>query len=173
MVPENRKEEGVFLRLDVRDNLTMAHLRNLANPLRFIDRRRATEAAGRYVSELAIKTPSLGQITQNLSGGNQQKTIIGRWLMRGPRILFLDEPTHGIDVGAKAEIYRIIDAISRQGVSIVLLSSELPEVLNLCDRIMVMHRGQIRGVLAHDEADQVSIMSLTLEKHRRSVSTGP
>ena len=171
MVPENRKEQGVFLRLDVLDNLTMAHLRKLASPLRFVDRRRAVEAAGRYVSELSIKTPSLGQLAQNLSGGNQQKTIIGRWLMHGPRILFLDEPTHGIDVGAKAEIYRIIDDISRQGVSVVLLSSELPEVLNLCDRIMVMHRGEIRGVLAHDEADQVSIMSLTLEKHRRNVSS--
>jgi ABC-type sugar transport system ATPase subunit len=173
MVPENRKEQGVFLRLDVLDNLTMAHLRNLASPLRFVDRRRATEAAGRYVSDLSIKTPSLGQLAQNLSGGNQQKTIIGRWLMHGPRILFLDEPTHGIDVGAKAEIYRIIDAISKQGVSIILLSSELPEVLNLCDRIMVMHRGQIRGVLAHHEADQVSIMSLTLDKHGRTVSSRP
>jgi ABC-type sugar transport system ATPase subunit len=173
MVPENRKEQGVFLRLDVLDNLTMAHLRSLANPLRFVDRRRATDAARRYVSELSIKTPSLGQLAQNLSGGNQQKTIIGRWLMHGPRILFLDEPTHGIDVGAKAEIYRIVDAISRQGVSIILLSSELPEVLNLCDRIMVMHRGQIRGVLAHHEADQVSIMSLTLDKHGRTVSSRP
>jgi ABC-type sugar transport system ATPase subunit len=172
MVPENRKEQGVFLRLSVLDNLTMAHLRTLAGPLGLVDRRRAAEAAGRYVSELAIKTPSLGQLAQNLSGGNQQKAVIGRWLMHGPRILFLDEPTHGIDVGAKAEIYRIIDAISRQGVSVVLLSSELPEVLNLCDRIMVMHRGEIRGVLAHHEADQVSIMRLTLEKHRRNVSSG-
>ncbi|HVO20398.1 MAG TPA: sugar ABC transporter ATP-binding protein [Anaeromyxobacter sp.] len=170
MVPENRKEEGMFLRLSVLDNLTMAHLRRLAGPLGFVSSRHATGAAGRYVSELSIKTPSLAQIAQNLSGGNQQKTIIGRWLMRGPRILFLDEPTHGIDVGAKAEIYRIIDDISRQGVSIVLLSSELPEVLNLCDRIMVMHRGEIRGVLAHHEADQVAIMRLTLDKHRRTDS---
>jgi ABC-type sugar transport system ATPase subunit len=172
MVPEDRKEQGVFLRLDVLDNLVMAHLRKLANPLGFVNRRRATEAAAGYVSDLSIKTPSLGQLAQNLSGGNQQKTIIGRWLMHGPRILFLDEPTHGIDVGAKAEIYRIIDTISRQGVSVILLSSELPEVLNLCDRIMVMHRGEIRGVLPHHEADQVSIMSLTLEMHRRNVSSG-
>ena len=171
MVPEDRKEQGVFLRLDVLDNLVMVHLPKLANPFGFVNRRRATEAAGGYVSDLSIKTPSLGQLAQNLSGGNQQKTIIGRWLMHGPRILFLDEPTHGIDVGAKAEIYRIIDTISRQGVSVILLSSELPEVLNLCDRIMVMHRGEIRGVLPHHEADQVSIMSLTLEMHRRNVSS--
>jgi ABC-type sugar transport system ATPase subunit len=164
MVPENRKEQGMFLRLSVLDNMTMVHLRKLANRLLLVDRARAARAAGSYVTELAIKTPSLGQISQNLSGGNQQKTIIARWLMHGPRILFLDEPTHGIDVGAKAEIYRIIDALSKQGVSVILLSSELPEVLNLCDRIMVMHRGEIRGVLAHHEADQVRIMSFTLEK---------
>ena len=166
MVPENRKEQGMFLRLSVLDNMTMVHLRRLAGPLLFLKGRRAREAASKYVSELSIKTPSLGQVAQNLSGGNQQKTIIGRWLMHGPRILFLDEPTHGIDVGAKAEIYRIIDALSQQGVSIILLSSELPEVLNLCDRIMVMHRGEIRGVLAHDVADPVAIMSLTLEESR-------
>jgi ABC-type sugar transport system ATPase subunit len=164
MVPENRKEEGMFLRLSVLDNMTMVHLRKLANRLLMVDRRRAARTADGYVTELAIKTPSLAQIAQNLSGGNQQKTIIARWLMHGPRILFLDEPTHGIDVGAKAEIYRIIDALSKQGVSVILLSSELPEVLNLCDRIMVMHHGEIRGVLSHKEADQVRIMSFTLEQ---------
>ena len=164
MVPENRKEQGMFLRLSVLDNMTMVHLRELANRLLMVDRARAARTADGYVTELAIKTPSLAQIAQNLSGGNQQKTIIARWLMHGPRILFLDEPTHGIDVGAKAEIYRIIDALSKQGVSVILLSSELPEVLNLCDRIMVMHHGEIRGVLSHTEADQVRIMSFTLEQ---------
>ncbi len=164
MVPENRKELGMFLRLSVLDNMTMVHLRKLANGLTLVDRAKASETAGAYVKELSIKTPSLSQVAQNLSGGNQQKTIIARWLMHGPSILFLDEPTHGIDVGAKAEIYRIIDALSQRGVSVVLLSSELPEVLNLCDRIMVMHRGEIRGVLAHGEADQVKLMSMTLEQ---------
>jgi ABC-type sugar transport system ATPase subunit len=166
MVPENRKEDGMFLRLSVLDNMTMVHLRKLASRLLVVDRSRAARAASSYVSELAIKTPSLAQVSQNLSGGNQQKTIIARWLMHGPRILFLDEPTHGIDVGAKAEIYRIIDALSKEGVSIILLSSELPEVLNLCDRIMVMHHGEIRGTLAHQEADQFRIMSFTLEQRR-------
>jgi ABC-type sugar transport system ATPase subunit len=170
MVPENRKEQGMFLRLSVLDNMTMVHLRALANRLSFVNRGRASQVASRYVKELAIKTPSLSEVSQNLSGGNQQKTIIARWLMRGPRILFLDEPTHGIDIGAKAEIYRIIDDLSKQGVSVILLSSELPEVLNLCDRIMVMHGGRIRGVLAHDTASQVKIMSLTLEQSRTTVS---
>ena len=88
--------------------------------------------------------------------------------MHGPKILFLDEPTHGIDIGAKAEIYRLIDEMSKQGVAVVLLSSELPEVLNLCDRIMVMHHGEIKGILPHQEADQVKIMNLTLEEKAKT-----
>jgi ABC-type sugar transport system ATPase subunit len=168
MVPENRKEEGMFLRLSVMDNMTMVHLRALANWLQIINRKKVLKVANEYVKNLAIKTPSLSQISQNLSGGNQQKTVIARWLMHGPKILFLDEPTHGIDIGAKAEIYRIIDEMSKQGVSVILLSSELPEVLNLCDRIMVMHHGEIKGILSHKDADQVKIMNLTLEEKART-----
>jgi ABC-type sugar transport system ATPase subunit len=168
MVPEGRKEQGMFLKLSVLDNMTMVHLRELANRVLIIDKKKRESTANEYVDHLAIKTPSLAQIAQNLSGGNQQKTIIARWLMHEPHILFLDEPTHGIDVGAKVEIYRIIDNLSKNGVSIILVSSELPEVLNLCDRIMVMHHGEIRGILSHDEADQVKIMRLTLEEKKRT-----
>jgi ABC-type sugar transport system ATPase subunit len=121
-------------------------------------------ATQEYVQKLSIKTPSLRQIVNNLSGGNQQKAIVARWLMNNSRILLMDEPTHGIDIGAKAEIYHIIDELSKTGTSIILLSSELPEVLTLCDRIMVMHHGELRGVLSHEEADQVKILSFTLEK---------
>src|SRR5208283_2418610 len=106
--PEGRKEQGMFLKLSVLDNMTMVHLRELANRLTLIYRRKRERTAAEYVDHLSIKTPSLAQISQNLSGGNQQKTIIARWLMHRPRILFLDEPTHGIDVGAKMEIYHII-----------------------------------------------------------------
>lgn len=168
MVPEGRKEQGMFLKLSVLDNMTMVHLRELANWLFMINRTRRENAAAEYVDHLAIKTPSLVQISQNLSGGNQQKTIIARWLMHKPQILFLDEPTHGIDVGAKMEIYHIIDDLSKQGVSIILISSELPEVLNLCDRIMVMHHGEIRGILSHQEADQEKIMRFTLEEKSKT-----
>jgi ABC-type sugar transport system ATPase subunit len=163
MVPENRKEEGMFLRLSVLDNMIMVHLRALSNRLEIINRKKTIKIADDYVRDLSIKTPSLFQISQNLSGGNQQKTVIARWLMHEPKILFLDEPTHGIDVGAKAEIYRLIDEMSKQGVAVILLSSELPEVLNLCDRIMVMHHGEIKGILSHKDADQVKIMNMTLE----------
>ena len=166
MVPEGRKEQGMFLKLSVLDNMTMVHLRELANRLTLIYTRKRERTAAEYVDHLSIKTPSLAQISQNLSGGNQQKTIIARWLMHRPRILFLDEPTHGIDVGAKMEIYHIIDELSKNGVSMILISSELPEVLNLCDRIMVMHHGEIRGTLLHSEADQVKIMRFTLEDRK-------
>ena len=163
MVAENRKEQGMFLKLSVQDNMTIVHLKNLANALQFINKKKAREIANHYVKLLSIKTPSLKQIANNLSGGNQQKTILARWLMHEPKILFLDEPTHGIDVGAKAEIYHLIDDLSKMGVSIILLSSELPEVLTLCDRIMVMHHGMLKGILSHQEADQVKIMNFILE----------
>jgi ABC-type sugar transport system ATPase subunit len=163
MIPEGRKQQGMFLKLNVRDNMTMVHLKQLANRLTLIKKKEQRKIANKYIGELSIKTPSLEQISENLSGGNQQKTIVARWVMHKPQIFFLDEPTHGIDVGAKAEIYNIIDGLAKSGVSIVLLSSELPEVLTLCDRIMVMHHGEIKGVLSHQDADQVKIMSLTVE----------
>ena len=168
MVPENRKEQGMFLKLSVMDNMVMVHLRALSNMLELINKKKTQKISEKYLNDLAIKTPSLAQISQNLSGGNQQKTVIARWLMHSPKILFLDEPTHGIDIGAKAEIYRIIDEMSKRGVAVILLSSELPEVLNLCDRIMVMHHGEIKGILSHKDADQVRIMNLTLEEKQRT-----
>jgi ABC-type sugar transport system ATPase subunit len=171
MIPEGRKEQGMFLKLNVKDNMTMVHLKELANRLLLIKKKKQKKIANRYVDELSIKTPSLEQISENLSGGNQQKTIIARWIMHQPQIFFLDEPTHGIDVGAKVEIYHIIDNLAQSGVSIVLLSSELPEVLTLCDRIMVMHRGEIKGILSHEEADQVKIMNLTVEEREKTAQS--
>ncbi len=168
MIPEGRKEQGMFLKLTVKDNMTMVHLKQLAGRLTFIKKKRQRDIAKKYVDELAIKTPSLEQIAENLSGGNQQKTIIARWIMHEPQIFFLDEPTHGIDVGAKAEIYHFIDDLAKSGVSVLLLSSELPEVLTMCDRIMVMHHGEIKGILSHKEADQFKIMKLIIEDKEKS-----
>ncbi len=173
MVPEGRKEQGMFLKMNVLDNMTMVHLRQLTNRIGLLSRRRASEVAGKYLEDLSIKTPGLAQVSENLSGGNQQKTIIARWLMHEPKILFLDEPTHGIDIGAKMEIYNIISGLSQNGVSIVFLSSELPEVLNLCDRILVMHHGEIKGILSHQEADQVKIMSLILAGNDKPAQRQP
>ena len=164
LIPEGRKLQGLFLKMPVQDNIIMVYLKRLVNKLGLIKKGETHDLIMKYVNKLAIKTPSLSQIINNLSGGNQQKTIVARWLMNDPKILLMDEPTHGIDVGAKAEIYRIIDDLAKTGVSIILLSSEMPEVLSLCDRIMVMHHGELRGILSHEEADQVKIMSYTLEK---------
>src|SRR5690606_3361039 len=111
-----------------------------------------------FIHELAIKTPNPDQEVRNLSGGNQQKVLISRWLATNPRILILDEPTRGVDVGAKAEIYAIMNRLVKEGVSIILISSELPEVINMSDRIAVMYEGGIRPVLNRDEFSQETIM---------------
>jgi inositol transport system ATP-binding protein len=110
--------------------------------------------------KLKVKTPSLGETIQNLSGGNQQKVLIGRWLMLKPKILILDEPTRGIDVGAKAEIHRLVCELAGQGVAVLMISSEMPEVLGMSDRVMVMHEGRMTGILDRADADQVRIMQL-------------
>lgn len=163
LIPEGRKIQGLFLKMSVEDNMTMVYLKRLKSALGLLNKNKVKGISDEYVDKLNIKTPSLQQCVNNLSGGNQQKTIVARWLMNGPKILFMDEPTHGIDIGAKSEIYRIIDDLAKEGVSVILLSSELPEVLSICDRIMVMHHGELRGILMHDEADQVKIMSYTLD----------
>lgn len=113
-----------------------------------------------YVEKMSVKLASPEQKIVRLSGGNQQKVIIGRWLATDPKILILDEPTRGVDVGAKMEIYDIIDNLAKEGVSIIVVSSELPEVLGICDRIVVMGEGKIRGILDREEANQEKIMSL-------------
>ncbi len=159
LVPEGRKTQGLFLKLDVEQNMTIVKLKELKNALKLLVKKEEDAIAGEYVGKLAIKTPSLDQLIENLSGGNQQKTIIARWLMNSPRILFLDEPTQGIDVGAKSEIYRIINELSAAGVSIILVSSEMTELLALCDRIVVMCEGKITASLLNKEADQETIMT--------------
>jgi len=158
LVPEGRKEQGMFLKLDVKDNMTVVKRRKLTRGFSIINEKKLVEKTREYIHYLSIKTPKITQISTLLSGGNQQKTIIARWLMNDPNILFMDEPTHGIDIGAKAEIYKIIDELVGKGLSIILVSSELPEVLGLCDRVLVMHKVRIVKTLAHSEANEVSIM---------------
>ena len=158
LVPEGRKTQGLFLKLSVRENISLVRLPKLSK-LMFIRSRQEQESALEMKDKLRIKTPSIEQRIQFLSGGNQQKSIIARWLLNKPRILFLDEPTHGVDIGAKAEIYEIINKLANEGVSIILVSSELPEVLMLCDRVAVMYNGMITGILNKEDADQETIMS--------------
>ncbi|MDN3557836.1 sugar ABC transporter ATP-binding protein [Halomonas maura] len=160
LLTEDRKETGLFLGLSVLENMQMAVLRDGYTKGPFVEQHRLDHQCDEMTELLRVKTPSLEERIGNLSGGNQQKVLIGRWLMTKPRILILDEPTRGIDVGAKAEIHKLITKLAGEGVAVIMISSELPEVLGMSDRIMVMHEGRVTGFLDRDEANQVSIMEL-------------
>ncbi|HIP97703.1 MAG TPA: sugar ABC transporter ATP-binding protein [Anaerolineae bacterium] len=156
-VPEDRKEQGLFLGMAVRENITIGVLDRMSI-LGFLRFRELDHLAERYVQQLDIRTPSLRQRVRNLSGGNQQKVVIARWLTLHPKILILDEPTRGIDVGAKAEIHALMNRLAGEGVGIIMISSELPEILGISDRILVMRQGQIVGEFTRQEATQDAIM---------------
>jgi ribose transport system ATP-binding protein len=158
-VPENRKEQGLFLILAVRENVTAAGLERLCRLdfIRFGEERRVV---GALIGQLRVRTPSQEQEVQFLSGGNQQKVVLARWLALKPRVLLLDEPTRGIDVGAKAEIYALMGRLAREGVGILMISSELPEILGMSDRVLVVREGGIAGELARADATQEAIMHL-------------
>ncbi|MEY5098482.1 MAG: hypothetical protein RJA36_1201 [Pseudomonadota bacterium] len=158
---EDRKDTGCFLCLDIQDNMDLAVLnQRYVNRFGFVQRAALHEDCRKMSARLRVKTPSMEEVIQNLSGGNQQKVLVGRWLLTNPRILILDEPTRGIDVGAKAEIHRLVSELAGQGVAILMISSEMPEVLGMSDRIAVMHEGRITGILERADADQVRIMDL-------------
>jgi inositol transport system ATP-binding protein len=129
----------------------------------FVSESALTKVCEEMSSKLRVKTPNLSERIENLSGGNQQKVLIGRWLLTNPRILILDEPTRGIDVGAKAEIHRFVTELARDGVAVIMISSEMPEVLGMSDRIMVMHEGRVTGFLDRAEATQVKVMELAAQ----------
>ena len=156
-VPEERTTEGLFLGMAVRPNITISALDKVSR-LGFVNFREAVRLAQDYVSRLDIRTPSLRQKVRNLSGGNQQKVVLAKWLSLNPKVLILDEPTRGIDVGAKAEIHVLMSQLAKQGVGIIMISSELPEVLGISDRIMVMHEGRVAAEFQRDEASQDEIM---------------
>jgi len=157
---EDRKESGCFLILDIQANMQMAALRSGYVRHGFVEQGRLANACEAMRDSLSVKTPNMHEHIINLSGGNQQKVLIGRWLLTQPRILILDEPTRGIDVGAKAEIYRMISTLASQGVAIMMISSELPEILGMSDRVVVVRQGRIAGILDRAEADPVKIMEL-------------
>lgn len=158
---EDRKDTGCFLCLDIQDNMDLAVLNNrYVNKLGFVQSAVLAKDCIEMARRLRVKTPGMHEVIQNLSGGNQQKVLVGRWLLTNPSILILDEPTRGIDVGAKAEIHRLVSELAGQGVAILMISSEMPEVLGMSDRVAVMHEGRITGILDRKDADQVSVMSL-------------
>ncbi|MCX7029516.1 MAG: sugar ABC transporter ATP-binding protein [Spirochaetes bacterium] len=154
---EDRKRYGLAVNLSVRDNLAMATYDRFQRSL-FIQAKKVRQVAEDYVRKLNIRTPSLDQLLLNLSGGNQQKVVIAKWLIRRCEILIFDEPTRGIDVGAKSEIYTLMNELIREGKSIIMISSELPEILRMSDRIVVMSEGRLTGELPIEKANQEAIM---------------
>lgn len=159
LVPESRKEEGLYKVQSVRFNSTIEVLSQFIKSLR-VNLKKEEEITQKYIDMMATKTPSQEQVIGNLSGGNQQKVMIGRWLATDPKILILDEPTRGVDVGAKAEIYTIMNDLVKQGMSIIMISSELPEIINMSDRVYVMNEGRVTGCLDHESVTQEAIMQL-------------
>jgi rhamnose transport system ATP-binding protein len=156
---EDRRRLGLSMPQSVASNITLPAIDSYRTPFGLLDRRAEESVAGRYRDRLSIRTASLRTPVGNLSGGNQQKTMLARWLNVSPRILILDEPTRGIDVGAKADVHQLIDDLARDGVAVIVISSDLPEVLAMSDRIVVMREGRVRGVFTHDEADAERVMA--------------
>jgi ABC-type sugar transport system ATPase subunit len=158
MVPEDRKKLSLFMDQPIWFNMALAGLRGMRRGLA-IDRRRLNDTIKSFVGSLAIKTRSTDEPVRNLSGGNQQKTVLARWLALAPKVLILDEPTHGIDVGAKSEVYELIRRLARTGIAIALISSELPEVIAMADRVVVMHEGRVTGILGRKDVEEHRIMA--------------
>ncbi len=159
MISENRRDEGIVPALSVLDNLILVAFRR-ASRLGFLLGRRIRQTVNTYIGRLKIKVSSPWQKIESLSGGNQQKVIISRWLANDPKLLICDEPTRGIDVGSKAEIHELLVDLAKKGLSVLLISSEMPELLSVCDRILVMHNGRITGELSHEEATEEKILVL-------------
>lgn len=160
LVPEDRKLQGILANLDVKDNISIGVLDSNANKFGVVSSEKERKTAEKGIEDFEIKTPSLSKKIVELSGGNQQKCIVARWIATNPKVLILDEPTKGIDVGAKSEFYRMICEFAKQGLGVILISSELPEVIGLSDRIIVMKSLQIAGEVLREEATEDKLLSL-------------
>jgi len=160
MVSEDRRREGIVGVRSVKENITLCHLKKFLNKLGLIDKKKETEAANYQKEHLKIKTKDLDTEVSTLSGGNQQKVVLAKWLIKTPKVLIMDEPTRGIDVGSKYEIYKLMCQLVNEGMAIIMVSSDLPEVLGMSDRIIVMADGRIKGTFADTEATQEKIMTL-------------
>ncbi len=160
MVPEDRKYLGVILEMSVKENISLPDFCSGSTRMALLDERRETRIAEEQAKALDIRTPGLGQMVEFLSGGNQQKVALAKWLAIEPKVLILDEPTRGIDVGSKSEVYSLIRRLADEGLAVIMISSEMEEILGLGDRVLVVHEGRQKGILEHDEAAEESIMRL-------------
>jgi ABC-type sugar transport system ATPase subunit len=158
-VPEDRKEQGLILGMAVRENVSLAMLGDLTR-YGFVDRGQERQVVQEYVDTLQVRTPSLNQQVMYLSGGNQQKVVIAKWLALQPKILIMDEPTRGIDVGAKAEVHTLMSKLAQEGVGVIMISSELLEILGMSDRVLCMRQGRVVGELSGSEATAEQVMRL-------------
>jgi ribose transport system ATP-binding protein len=163
LAPENRRTEGLVVEMTVRENISLPSLGNFSN-FGLINRRQERKIAAEQVVSLNVKTPTIETRVLNLSGGNQQKVVLGKWLAMTPKVMILDEPTRGIDVGAKAEIYRLMRELADGGAVILMISSDMEEILNVSDRIAVMHEGEISGVLERADCREENVMQLAVGK---------
>jgi L-arabinose transport system ATP-binding protein len=161
LAPEERKAQALLLRRSIRDNISLAILGRLTKS-HVVRRQAERDLALRHVDQLSIRASSIEQEVATLSGGNQQKVVLARWLARRPKVLILDEPTRGVDVGAKAEIYSIINDLAAQGMALLVISSEMPELLGLCDRIVVMQGGRVTGEVTRAEATEERVLALAM-----------
>lgn len=163
LVPEDRKQNGLILGMDVRTNISLTSLKKLER-LGWLSESRETALAGKYIQELSIKTSSDRQLAENLSGGNQQKIVLSKWLATNPSILLLDEPTRGIDVNAKNEIYKLILQLAASGMGILMVSSELPEIMAVSDRILVMAEGSLCAEFDNQGLSEDQILKAAIPK---------
>jgi ABC-type sugar transport system ATPase subunit len=158
LVPLDRKAEGLALIMGVKENITLANIADLGKSF-LIDKKNERQKAGKWVDEIGIRTPSVDQEVNSLSGGNQQKVVLAKWLESGSQIIILNEPTRGVDVGAKIEIYKLIEDLCERGSSIIMISSELPEILSIADRIITMNKGRFTGQYLRNEASEEKLLS--------------
>lgn len=158
-VSEDRKSEGLFLRMNIKENIVAGNLENIREGI-VLNFKKEEEIANTYVRKLNVKASSVNQKVNSLSGGNQQKVMIAKWLSIHPQIIILDEPTRGIDVGAKSEIHKLLRELCDQGVGVIVISSELPEIIGMCDRVLIMHEGLAKGEVTKDEINEKNIISL-------------
>lgn len=162
LCPEDRKDQGIFAKFSIKTNISVGILKRLVSGF-FINTQKEVDLAAKGVQDLRVRTPSIDKLIGELSGGNQQKVILARWLAANPKVLILDEPTKGIDVGSKSEIYQIICDLAKEGIGVIVISSELTEVLGVCDRIVVMCQGRITGELLREEATDKKVLTLAME----------
>jgi inositol transport system ATP-binding protein len=171
LVPEDRKKQALFLRLAIRTNITIASHDQISRGW-FIDEGRETELVDEFRRLLSIRMASPDQLAGLLSGGNQQKVVLARWLALRPKILVVDEPTRGIDVGSKVEVHNLLIEMAKQGIAVIVISSELPEILAVSDRIVTMREGRVTGEIARGDATQEILMSM-MTLHERAGEARP